>query len=157
MVGRAFARQAVRFLVQSFSFAAFCCYSISLGRCQVRDFAFYFISQKTESIIVRFFDEGGVRVRVRGVSEVKQYPSVSGQKSTAKAITAKFLLSIQTYYLLSIDDGLMMAKNFLLLYLIQQTVKDQLTRQLVMNFDQYHHSTCFVYLMMIDLFDYHLY
>jgi hypothetical protein len=32
-------------------------------------------------------------VKVRGVSEVKQYPSGSGLKSTAKVITAKFLLS----------------------------------------------------------------
>jgi hypothetical protein len=37
--------------------------------------------------------EGGGAVRVRSVSEVKQYPSGSDQKSTAKVITAKFLLS----------------------------------------------------------------
>ncbi len=34
-------------------------------------------------------------VRVKDVSEVKQYPSGSGWKSTAKAITAKFLLLLK--------------------------------------------------------------
>ncbi len=38
--------------------------------------------------------EGEGAVRVRGVSEVKQYPSGGAYKSTAKVITAKFLLSI---------------------------------------------------------------
>ncbi len=33
-------------------------------------------------------------MRARDVSEVKQYPSGSGQKSTAKVITAKFLLPL---------------------------------------------------------------
>ncbi len=36
---------------------------------------------------------GRGQVWVRGVSEVKQHPSGSGFKSTAKVITAKFLLS----------------------------------------------------------------
>ncbi len=38
--------------------------------------------------------EGGVWVWVRGVSEVKQYPSGSGQKSTTKAIKINFSINI---------------------------------------------------------------
>ncbi len=47
--------------------------------------------------------EGRGQVWVRGVSGVKQYPSGSGQKSTAKVITAKFLLSVAEQYKISLS------------------------------------------------------